>query len=266
MDLVDDYATELPLIIITELLGIPIDDRKRFRAFAYAVSVGRGSTPGFADARARFVAQLHAVLEARRRDPRDDLVSDLARAEQDGDRLSTDEFVAMSFLLLVGGYLTTSNLIGNATLALLRHPDALAQLRATPALMETAIDEFLRFDGPMELSTAQYASEDLALGDARIARGTQLRLLLPAINRDPAAFEDPDRLDLGRDARKHLAFGRGIHYCLGAALARMEAGIALATLLDLAPGLTLAVPPGQLVWLRHSVLRGLAHLPVRLAR
>ena len=132
--------------------------------------------------------------------------------------------------------------------------------------METAIDEFLRFDGPMELSTAQYAGEELMLGEARIARGTQLRLLLPSINRDAAAFDDPDRLDLARDARKHLAFGRGIHYCLGSALARMEAGIALGTLLEFAPRLSLAVPAGQLVWLRHSVLRGLAHLPVRLGR
>jgi len=265
IDLVDDYAAELPLIVITEMLGIPIDDRARFRAFAWAVSVGRHRDPGFADERDRFVAQLHRVLDERRREPRDDVVSDLARAEQDGDRLSTEEFVAMAFLLLAGGYLTTSNLIGNATLALLRQPDALAQLRATPALMDTAIDEFLRYDGPMELSTAQYAGEDLVLAGARIARGAQLRLLLPSINRDPAAFDDPDRLDLARDARKHLAFGRGIHYCLGAALARMEAGVMLSTLLEMAPRLALAVGDDAVVWQRHAVLRGLAHLPVRLA-
>src|SRR5204863_9428890 len=137
VDLVDDYAAELPLIIITELLGIPIDDRPRFRAYAYAVSVGRGWSHEFPETRARFIAHLHAILESRRREPRDDLVSELARAEQDGDRLSTDEFIAMAYLLLAGGYLTTSNLIGNATLALLRHPEALEQLRGTPALMET---------------------------------------------------------------------------------------------------------------------------------
>jgi len=265
IDLVNDYATEVPLIVITEMLGVPIDDRARFRDFAWAISLGRQMSPGFAEERARFVAQLHRVLDERRREPRDDLVSDLARAEQDGDRLSTDEFVAMAFLLLAGGYLTTSNLIGNATLALLRHPDALAQLRATPALMETAIDEFLRYDGPMELSTAQYAGEDLVLGGARIGRGAQLRLLLPSVNRDPAAFDDPDRLDLARDARKHLAFGRGIHYCLGAALARMEAGVMLSTLIEMGPGLALAVEPDAVVWQRHAVLRGPKFLPVRLA-
>jgi cytochrome P450 PksS len=264
IDVITEYGAEVPLIVICELLGVPIADRARFRAFAYqhSLSHGRRLPPAPQRAKERFTQQLSALIEARRRQPRDDLLSALVRAEQDGERLSADELVAMIYLLLVAGYMTTVNFVGNATLALLRHPEQLELLRRKPDLMDFAIEELLRFESPLEMSTAYYAGEDVHFGTGRIERGACVRVCITSANRDEEQFPRPDALDLTRDAHRHLAFGQGIHYCVGAPLARLEGRILLETLLARAPALRLAVPAEQVAWRNHPVLRGLLRLPV----
>ncbi len=184
-------------------------------------------------------------------------------AEQDGDRLSADELLGMVYLLLLGGYVTTANMIGNATFALLRHPDELDALRRQPALIESAVEELLRFDSPLEVSSVHFAATDVELGGVRIPRGDQVRVVIPSVNHDEEQFPNADALDVTRDARAHLAFGQGIHYCLGAPLARLEGRIALRVLFERMPGLRLAVPAERVPWLSHPVLRGLEQLPLR---
>jgi cytochrome P450 PksS len=266
MELIADYASFIPIVVITELLGVPIADIARFRAFNHALGLSQAT--GRRDAaleaeKLRFTDELKGLFAARRAEPRDDLISALVQAEQDGDRLSADELLGMTYLLLLGGYVTTANMIGNATFALLRHPDQLDALRRNPDLIESAVEELLRFDSPLELSSVYFAATDLELGGVRIPRGEQVRVVIPSANHDEEQFPDADALDVTRDARGHLAFGQGIHYCLGAPLARLEGRIALRALIERMPGLRLAVPPEQVPWLSHPVLRGLQQLPLR---
>lgn len=265
MELIAGYASVIPITVIGSMLGVPIANLGRFRAFTYALSLGPGArqAQALAAEKLQFEKHLKAVIAARRAQPRDDLISALVKAEQESDRLSADELLGMAYLLLVAGYMTTVNLIGNATLALLRHPEPLDLLRRDPARLEPAIEELLRFDAPLELSSPYFAAADLELSGTRIPRGAQVRVIIPSANRDEGQFPRPDVLDITRDARHHLAFGQGIHYCLGAPLARLEGRIALRTLLARMPGLRLGVTPEQVVWQRHPVLRGLKALPVR---
>ena len=192
-------------------------------------------------------------------------MSALARAEEAGQQLSEDELVAMVVLLLVAGHETTVNLIGNGTLALLHHPEQLQKLRQEPGLMPSAVEELLRFASPVETATERYAREEVTIAGVTIPRGGLVLPVIASANRDERQFADPDRLDVARTPNRHLSFGLGAHFCLGAALARMEGQIALATLLRRAPGLRLVVEPVALRWRPGLVLRGLRALPVTLA-
>lgn len=267
MDLIDEYALPLPMTVIAEMLGIPPDDRHRFRRWSTAIVAAdssRWTTLRAIPSLWSFLRYLRRLVKSRRSDPRDDLVSALVAAEESGDRLTGDEVLAMVFLLLVAGHETTVNLIGNGVLALLHHPNQLERLRDDPGLTESAVEELLRFSGPLETATERYAREEVTIRGTTIPEGELVYAAVSSANRDERQFQDPDTLDLGRDPNPHLAFGLGIHYCLGAALARLEARTALRTLLDRAPGLGLAAVPGSLRWKRGIVLRGLEKLPVSL--
>ncbi len=215
----------------------------------------------------RMRGYLGELIHRKRGELGDDLISGLIRASDQGEQLSEDEAASMAFILLFAGFETTVNLIGNGMLALLRNPAELARLRdavvaGDEALLGTAVEELLRYDGPVELATWRFASEPLTLGGARVERGDPVLVVLAAADRDPARFAAPDVLDLGRADNPHLGYGHGIHYCLGAPLARLEARTALATVLRRLPDVRLAVEPGELRWRGGLIMRGLRTLPV----
>lgn len=266
VDLVKAFAYPLPVRVICALLGVPPEDEAQFthwsRGIARSVDPSVLRTPAIEatieEARANLRRYLGDLLAARRRQPGDDLLSALAAVDVEGDRITPREVVGLAQLLLVAGHETTVNLIGNGTLALLRHPEQLALLRRSPELIGPAVDEFLRYDGPVQI-TQRVVTRDMEVVGCPVKRGDEIMLVLGAANRDPAAFEDPHKLDVTRDARRHVAFGGGIHHCLGAALARMEGQIAFATLLERFPRLGLAGTPER----RPTfTLRGLETLPV----
>ena len=265
MDLVADYAFPLPTIVIAQLLGVPAEDRERFKDWSNAF-VAPALTPAeqarTVERLQAFVAYLTELFAARRAAARDDLISALLQAEAAGDQLSQSELFSTVVLLIVAGHETTVSLIGNAALALLRHPEALTRLRADPARMPAAVEEFLRYDSPVERALVRFATRDTTLGGCPVQRGDLVIGILGAANRDPAHFGQPERLDLDQPAPRHLAFGQGVHYCLGAPLARLEGEIALNTLLRRLPSLRLAVPEAELAWRTVPMFRGLAALPV----
>jgi cytochrome P450 len=263
MDVIRDLAYPLPVTVIAEVLGIPVADRERFKHWSDEAirSIGFGNDD---DARRSMQATrelrayLEPILEQRRREPREDLISALVAAEERGDKLSTAEVFSTIILLLVAGNETTTNLIGNGLLALLRNPHQLALLRDEPALIENAVEELLRFDSPVQF-TSRMPLEDVELGGRRLAAGTEVLLVLGAANRDPAQYDDPERLDIRRKEIRHLSFGHGIHFCLGAPLARLEGQIALLALVQRFPRMELAGQPRRG---ENLLLRGLASLPV----
>ena len=208
-----------------------------------------------------FIRYLRRFFRKRRRDPRDDLASALIQAEEAGDKLSEDELLAMVFLLLIAGHETTVNLIGNGMLALLEHPDQMDKLRRNPSMIKTAVEELLRYTSPVFMSTERYAREDLNLHGVTIPRGGMTLGVIGSANRDETVFENADALDITREPNKHLSFGQGIHFCLGAPLARLEAQIAINTLLRRMPDLRLRVAPDSLRWRPSMILRGLETLP-----
>ncbi|SOE09348.1 Cytochrome P450 [Streptomyces sp. 2323.1] len=268
VDLIEGLATPLPVAVISELLGVPTADRHRMLTWSHAVA--RALVPDFllppgaaeqeAQARREFTDYLRELVVERRRAPGDDLLSALVTVHDDGDVLTENELLATCTLLLIAGHETTVNLIGNGTLALLRHPDQLARLRSDPALTDNAVEELLRYDSPVQL-TVRFALQDAEVAGVPVPAGSTLLLLIGAANRDPAAYEHPERLDIGRTPLRHLAFGQGIHFCLGAPLARLETQIALRILLARAPQLRLA---GEPEWKDHITLRGLSRLPLSL--
>jgi cytochrome P450 len=267
MELVSAYAWPLPITVIAELLGVPVEDRDRFREWSdwmvrpvsAADELGR-----FVAAMEEFASYLLALFEERRRDPGADLISALVSVQDSGDALSEQELSSMVALLIVAGHETTVSLIGNATLALLRHPEQVAALERDPALLPRAVEELIRYDGPVERTLTRWASVDVELRGRTIRRGEMVIVLLGAADRDPDRFDAPDTLEITaeRDAR-HLGFGRGSHFCLGAPLARLEAEIALGTLLRRLPGLRLAVAEDDLRWRAVPLFRSLVSLPVR---
>jgi cytochrome P450 len=266
LDLIDDYAFPLPITVIAELLGVSAEDRNKFREWSNA-AVSGDTTQEYMEKvllphMQAFTDYLRTMFEEKRRNPKDDLISGLVRAEEAGDKLSEDELLAMVFLLLVAGHETTVNLIGNGMLALLQHPDQLQKLREDPSLIEPAIEELLRYDGPVETSTERFAREDIAIGGTVIPKGEMVMVVIASADHDPERFADPDALDVTRADNKHLAFGKGIHFCLGAPLARMEGQIAIGTLLRRMPNLRLTDLPESLTWRPGMVLRGLEGLPV----
>ncbi|WP_256640174.1 cytochrome P450 family protein [Streptomyces murinus] len=261
-DLIAALAYPLPLTVICELLGVPEMDRTEFRKISSQV-VAPTDPESEREAMARLGEYLTELIEDKRRSGvTGDLLGDLVRTTaEDGDRLSPEELRGMAFLLLIAGHETTVNLIGNGVLALLTHPDQLAALRADMSLIDGVVEETLRWEGPVENATFRYAAEPLDIGGVRVEQGEHVMIGLTAAQRDGARFPAPDRFDIRRDTRGHLAFGHGLHYCLGAPLARLEGRIALATLLDRAPGLALDGPHDE--WLPGMLMRGLRTLPVR---
>lgn len=266
IDIVRDYAVPLPATVIAQLLGVPVSDRERFHHWSDAIlSLNAAEWSGLLRAAPivlMFLRYIRKLVKLREKEPQDDLVSALVAARQAGDKLSENEVVAMIFLLLVAGHETTVNLIGNGTLSLLENPEELAKLRAQPLLMASAVEELARYEGPLEFANARWATSDITLSGGTVPKGEPLLLALVSSNRDPQQFASPDKLDLARETNRHLAFGQGMHYCLGAMLARMEAQIALTTLLRRFPDLRLTGPRSQLRWRKSVVLRGLESLPI----
>ena len=268
VDLIHDYALPIPSMIIAELMGISGRDRHKFHRWSSTIlssSSSRGGAWLAIPAGWLFLRYLRRLVRDRRVQPRDDLVSALVAAHEAADRLSDDELMSMIFLLIIAGHETTVNLIGNGMLALLEHPDQLEMLRRDPSLIKSAVEELLRFTSPAETGTERFATEDVELGGVTIRKGDMVMAAIASANRDEAYFENPDALDITREPNKHLAFGLGIHFCLGASLARLEGQIAINTLLARAGDLRLAVPAGTLRWRAGLVLRGLKALPVSLA-
>jgi cytochrome P450 PksS len=264
MDLIRDFALPLPMTLITEILGVPSRDQDKFHKWSSViVSINQfNSNWRVIPAIWMFNRYLRGFLRIRRADPRDDLVSALIQAEEAADTLSEDELLAMVFLLLVAGHETTVNLIGNGMLELMRHPEEMHKLRSDPALIRLAVEELLRFTSPVFMSTERYALEDLLIRDVKISRGDLTLGVIGSANRDETVFDKPDELNIAREDNKHLSFGHGIHFCLGAPLARLEAQIAINTLLQRTPDLRLKVAPECLRWRPSLILRGLESLPV----
>jgi cytochrome P450 len=264
MDVIADFAFPLPITVIAEILGVPAADRDKFRVWSKTIVDGdfgrdlETVVPHIVS----FSDYLRAQFEERRRFPKNDLITALLQAEEQGDKLNEEELLSMVFLLLIAGHETTVNLIGNGLLLLLRHPDQLTRLRAEPGLLRTAIEEMLRCESPIEIATERYAREDIEIAGVTIPRGELVLVGLSAANRDPAQFENADTFDVTRVENRHLAFGQGVHYCLGAPLARLEGMIAITTLLRRLPHLKLAVEPEALVWRQSLIIRGLEALPV----
>lgn len=263
MDLIGGYALLIPLTVISEMLGIPARDHLRFHKWSSAIvaSTAEPSLIRVLPAVWRFVRYIRQVVATKRAQPQDDLISALVQAEEAGERLREDELVAMVFLLVVAGHETTVNLIGNGALALMQFPEQLERLRNDRSLDATAVEELLRFHSPIEVSTERYAREDVQIAGVTIPRGALVYGVLSSANRDETQFDSPDRLELGRERNRRLAFGQGIHYCLGAPLARLEGQVALRKLLERMPRLRLAVPESTLRWRKGLNLRGLETLP-----
>jgi cytochrome P450 len=268
MDLIEEFAYPIPVIVICEMLGVPVEDHERFRGWSLdlargldATLLGAGSDVAQrASASRRALSNYFRELIAERRDsPRGDLLSALIAAEEAGDKLSENELLATCILILVAGHETTVNLLGNGTLALLRHPDQLRLLRENPGLIGSAVEELLRYDGPVQ-RTARIPSAAATIDGRTIEAGEMVMPFIGAADRDPAQFTDPDRLDITRADNRHIAFGWGIHFCLGAPLARLEGQIAINTLVRRFPKLALATDRPQ--YRQSLTLRGLQSLPV----
>lgn len=261
-DLVESFAFPLPLTVICELLGVPDIDRADFRRMSNEVVAPTDRDAEYA-VFAELAAYLRDLIEDKQASaPADDLLSALIRTTaEDGDRLSPDELRAMAFILLIAGHETTVNLIAGGVRALLTHPDQLAALRADMTLLDGAVEEMLRYEGPVENATYRFTVEDTAIGGTVIPGGSPVLVGLAAADHDADRFPEPGRFDIRRDARGHIAFGHGLHHCLGAPLARLEGQIALRSLLDRAPALALDGPADD--WLPGMLIRGVRSLPVR---
>jgi cytochrome P450 len=268
VDLIADFALPLPLTIISEMIGVPEADRMKLRRWMNTM-VENGGTSLLNLVRQMpslllLARCLRRLIQRRQAEPADDLATALIQARDRDDKLSEDELVAMLFLLVLAGHETTVNLIGNGTLALLQHPDQLELLRARPELITSAVEELLRFSNPVEQPPPRFAREALTIRGVTIPRGEAVMPLLASANRDEEAFERADGLDITREPNRHVAFGLGIHYCLGAPLARLEGRIALQALVRRFPRLRLAVDPARLRWRNSVNLHGLRALPLHL--
>jgi len=263
-DVIDALAAPLPAIVIAELLGVPPEDHRVFKGWAAEIVAGIGGATDTRQASARAAVEqlfgyLAGIIAARRVEPRDDLISAMVLAQEENDALTDSELLATCNLLLIAGHETTTNLIGNGMLALLREPNELDRLRREMALLPTAVEEMLRYDGPVQ-ATLRVLHEDIELDGQHIEKGSLLLVGIGAANHDPAVFNEPERLDIGRDPNPHLGFGFGAHFCLGAPLARLEAEVAFRALLERYPNMTLEDEAPR--YRPNPVLRGLKSLRV----
>jgi len=267
-DLVRDLAEPLPILVIAELLGLPTADRAQLKTWSDDLaamldgSIALQHVGPAVQSASAVIEYLRGHLEARRSSPREDLLSAMLAAQESDEHLSDDEVLATALLVMGAGHETTTNLIGNGVLALLRHPSERARLAREPGLVASAVEEFLRFDSPVQ-ATSRVFREPLELHGCRIGAGEEVALLIGAANRDPEAFADPERLDLARADNRHVSFGYGIHFCLGAGLARAEAQLALGALAARAPGFALEGDEDALAWRPGWLLRGLVSLPLQ---
>ncbi|MBI1276836.1 MAG: cytochrome P450 [Anaerolineaceae bacterium] len=265
IDLIHDYALPIPLTIIGEILGVPKEDAHKFHQWSKkALSMQSMfqallATPSLL----MFMRYLRHLFNLRRADPQDDLITALVEAEEAGNQMSEDELLAMVFILLIAGHETTVNLIGTGSLELLRHPDQLVRLRDNPTLIKPAVEELVRFGTPVETATERYAREDITIAGVTIPKGEMMFAALASANRDENVFANPDVLDITREPNRHLSFGQGAHYCVGAPLARLEGSIAINNLVQRFPNLRLATSSEDLVWRKGMTIRGLEKLPVK---
>jgi cytochrome P450 len=266
VDLLGQYARPLPITVICELLGIPAADRDWVRITVYAYD----EPTEHARVERELATYFTGLIAAKRAEPGDDLMSELVIASDNAnaggaaDGLTPNELVSAAFLLVMAGFDTTVNLIASGALALLKHPGEMARLRPDPSLLPAAVEELLRFTSPVNHANDRFTTEDVRIGDVVIPAAEWVIPAIASADWDPVRFPDPDRLDLGRDASGHVAFGHGVHHCLGAPLARMEAEVALGALLTRFPRITLAVPSSELRLRPVSLMNGLDSLPVRL--
>jgi cytochrome P450 len=269
-DLIRDFAFPLPLTVMEDLLGIPSEERPEFAPWAKQIGTAVASIKLKDQIQALrgaafFKKYLHELIERRRNEPGEDLLSALIRAEEEGDKLTEEEIISMVLLLLVAGFETTVHLISNGVLTLLQQPDARMRMLEDAVVAESALEEILRYTSPVQFSTPRVALEDVTIGSVTIPRNGWAAAGLGSANRDPSQFPDPDTFDVGRDPNRHLAFGMGSHFCLGAPLARLEGRIALTSLFRRFPGLTLAQPVESLRWKESLAARGVEALPVRVS-
>jgi len=265
MNLVDDYAFPLPIIVISEMLGIPVEDRQKFRVWSQAI-IDFSDTPEslekYKHKIGEFAEYLEYLVRKKREEPAEDLVSSLIQAESEGTTLSIEELYSTIMLLIVAGHETTVNLITNMTFALLNHPDQLEKLRQNPDLIDSAIEEALRFYSPVELTTLRWAAEPFTLHGQEIKRKDVIIVSLASANRDDTVFPNADRFDIERKDNRHLAFGHGSHFCLGAPLARLEAKIAIQTLLRRFEHIEIKGEREQIKWKGNFLMRALEELPL----
>jgi len=263
-DLISEFAYVLPITVIAEMLGVGAENREKFREWTRLVVIQSPSYEASQMAALEFIQFINEQIDERQRSPKDDILSELVYAEEAGDKLDRVELISMVFLLLVAGHETTVNLIANGTLALMQHPAQMRKLQANPQLIHSAVEEMLRYNGPVETPTLRFVVEPTDYKGHRLETGDILLPSLLAANRDPKVFPNPDTFDITRSPNPHVAFGFGIHYCLGAPLARMEAAIAINALVQRYPNIRLSVPEEALVWNDSLLIHGMQSLPVRL--
>ena len=262
VELMTAYAFQIPVYVICEMLGVPAEDRDDFGAWTKTLVDNSGEGPTH-EALGRLNGYLEELIGRKRAEPDDKLIASLIEvADADGDRLAPDELLAMVMLLLIAGHETTVNLIGNGMRALLTHPDQLARLQAHPELIDSAVEEILRYDTPVAQTPARFTSEDVEYSGVTIPAGQMVMYSLSAANRDPRWVEDPDTFDITRSTSGAIYFAHGNHHCIGAQLARIEGRVAIGTLVRDRPDIALAVDPSELGYRQSSLIRGLTSLPV----
>ncbi|WLR51934.1 cytochrome P450 [Bacillus tianshenii] len=265
LDLINEFAFPLPIIVISEMLGVPAEDREKFRKWSNTIIAAADNLEtDFVEDVEAFIAYLRELFEERKSNPKDDLISKLIQAEEEGEQLNKDELYSMIILLIIAGHETTVNLIANTMYALFEHPDQFEKLKADLSLTESAIEEGLRYYSPVDFSTARWSEEDIEFHGKTFRRGDLVLASLSSANRDEEKFEQAEQFNITRTSNQHLAFGFGIHFCLGAPLARLEGNIAIKKLLTIFPNIRLAEPSEQPNWRQVFLLRGLEQLEVKI--